>query len=75
MNDRVTGSDGADVIYAGNGDDIIYGNAGDDILYGEAGAYIFHYTRGDGNDIIADFDELDAIEYHGYSDAEKNLFS
>ena len=83
-NDRVTGSDGtdtlyggdgADIIYAGTGDDIIYGNAGDDILYGEAGADTFHYTRGDGNDLLADFDQSDVIEYHGYSEAEKSLFS
>ena len=83
-NDRVTGSDGtdtlyggdgADIIYAGTGDDIIYGNAGDDILYGVAGADTFHYTRGDGNDLLADFDQSDVIEYHGYSDAEKSLFS
>ena len=73
--DTIYGGSGADIIYAGDGNDIIFGNAGDDILYGEAGSDTFHYTRGDGNDILADFYESDLIEYHGYSDAEKSRFT
>ncbi|NDD67716.1 calcium-binding protein, partial [bacterium] len=63
-NDIIKGGDGNDIIYSGAGDDIISGGKGDDnISYnnsyvGNPGNDTYLYSKGDGNDIIAE----------GYSD-------
>jgi Ca2+-binding RTX toxin-like protein len=76
-NDRITGSDGANVIDAGAGDDEINGGAdddhltgglGSDALYGGPGADIFYFGPFDGiegrEDSIHDFEVgLDKIAY------------
>jgi len=54
-NDVVHGGWGADSISAGAGNDQIYGDAGNDILRGDAGADRFHFTAGNGNDKVLDF--------------------
>jgi len=52
----ITGTSGANTIDGGAGDDVIKGGAGNDRLKGENGADIFEFSKGDGIDIIDDFD-------------------
>lgn len=52
----ITGTSGANIIDGGAGDDVIKGGAGDDRLKGGSGADIFEFSKGDGIDIIDDFD-------------------
>ena len=50
-NDRVSGSDQADIVYSGDGDDRVKGGKGDDRLYGgEGGDYL---EAGDGRDVLS----------------------
>ena len=73
--DTLHGGQGDDRIEAGAGDDTLYGGQGDDMLTGGAGSDTFSYTKGDGNDIITDFDAgTDTVEYTGYSDHQKTQF-
>ena len=52
----ITGTAGDNIIDGGAGDDVIKGGAGDDRLKGGSGADIFEFSKGDGIDIIDDFD-------------------
>ena len=61
-NDILNGGKGNDVIYGDSGNDTITGGAGADNLYGGAGADVFVYTKGDGNDVIADYEVGDIIK-------------
>jgi Ca2+-binding RTX toxin-like protein len=63
-NDRIQGNDGDDWLLGGQdndtligglGNDAIFGNLGDDLLTGGDGSDFFGFRSGDGNDIIADF--------------------
>ncbi len=54
--DTVYGGDGNDVINAGSGNDIIIGGEGDDVLSGSYGSDTYLYNRGDGKDIIREYD-------------------
>lgn len=63
-NDLIYGNEGHDILYGGGGNDRLYGGGGDDILvggsgndmlYGNHGSDLFVFRRGDGTDIIMDF--------------------
>ncbi len=55
-NDIFSGNAGNDTINSGKGNDVIYGGVGDDQLNGGAGSDDYHFSRGDGNDTIEDYD-------------------
>ncbi len=55
-NDTVYGEAGSDKIYAGDGEDVLEGGTGDDYLNGGYGADTYVFRRGDGADIIEDYD-------------------
>ena len=69
-NDFIWGGSGADVLNGGNGTDFLDGGggAGTDTLYGGAGADRFHFDRGEGDDVVKDFENnVDTIEFDGFS--------
>jgi len=47
---------GTDYVYGSSGDDILQGLGGDDRLMGNAGNDIYLFNKGDGQDVIADYD-------------------
>ncbi len=55
-NDTIYGGDGNDVINANSGNDIIIGGKGNDILNGSYGSDTYIFNRGDGKDIIREYD-------------------
>ena len=55
-NDTIYGESGNDTLYGGNGDDVLIGGVGDDYLSGDAGTDIYIHSRGDGNDVINNYD-------------------
>jgi Ca2+-binding RTX toxin-like protein len=57
-NDKLFGGKGHDVLNGGAGKDILRGNKGDDTLDGGAGADKFIFSRGDGSDLIDNFNAL-----------------
>ena len=62
----ITGTTGANTIDGGAGDDLIKGGAGNDRLKGGSGADIFEFSKGDGIDIIDDFDpSTDTLRING----------
>ncbi len=61
-NDDLDGGGGRDILAGGTGDDTLSGGRGNDDLSGASGADVFHFDRGDGRDIIRDFDpDMDLI--------------
>ncbi|HVV93027.1 MAG TPA: calcium-binding protein [Hyphomicrobiales bacterium] len=56
-NDRLFGDAGNDTIRGGFGDDTISGGKGDDTLSGGAGANVFVFAKGDGKDVVTDFQD------------------
>ena len=69
--DTLLGGKGKDTLTGGAGDDILTGGKGNDSLAGGSGDDIFVYTKGDGNDVIADYAEGDKISIK--SDTVKNF--
>ncbi|MDB6453266.1 family 16 glycosylhydrolase [Falsirhodobacter sp. 20TX0035] len=63
----LSGLAGADTLDGGGGYDMLIGGLGNDVLTGGKGADTFHFTKGDGHDIITDFDTSDVIEIAGHS--------
>ena len=57
-NDTVYGGKGNDDIRTDSGDDILDGGTGNDFLYGSTGSDTYIYRRGDGNDVVYDFESL-----------------
>ena len=55
-NDQLTGADGAESLYGGAGDDVLLGGAGADSLYGNQGSDTYQLARGDGADLVKDYD-------------------
>ena len=43
------------MIHGGSGDDTLYGGAGDDVLIGGSGNDTYMFARGDGRDLIQDY--------------------
>lgn len=63
----VQGTSGAETLYGSNAVDRIFGHAGADVLRGEAGFDNYHWSRGDGNDVIIDYGnaaELGELQLH-----------
>ncbi len=70
-NDTLWGDSGSDTLYGGQGNDwlnggsetdVLLGDRGDDTLTGSAGGDRFDFRRGDGSDIVTDFqDGIDII--------------
>ena len=56
---EITGNSKANVIIAGDEDSTLNGGKGNDTLIGGAGEDIFVYKKGEGNDLIRDYDEDD----------------
>jgi Ca2+-binding RTX toxin-like protein len=56
-NDILDGGSGDDYLKGGAGDDLMAGGTGEDILDGGVGNDVYLYSRGDGTDYIADYDE------------------
>jgi len=55
--DYLVGGAGLDVLNGGTGDDTIEGGRGLDVLTGGAGADYFIFSRGDGPDLLTDFQQ------------------
>lgn len=55
-NDALMGAGGNDRVQGRDGNDLIQGGTGNDILAGGAGIDIFRFGRGDGSDVIQDFE-------------------
>jgi Ca2+-binding RTX toxin-like protein len=64
-NDRITGSDGADILIGGAGNDQIEGGRGNDIMFGGAGNDDFTWDPGDGSDVIEGQGGHDTLEFDG----------
>jgi Ca2+-binding RTX toxin-like protein len=65
--DAMTGGAGADRLFGGAGDDRLEGGRGPDRLVGGPGADLFAFHRGDGHDVIADFElGADRVRLEGY---------
>ncbi len=58
-NDTIYGEDGDDVIYGESGDDILIGGKGNDILVGGNGNDTYIFNKGDGEDLVWDYEEGD----------------
>ncbi|MEB8389325.1 calcium-binding protein [Rhodobacteraceae bacterium KMM 6894] len=68
--DSLYGGDGADTMRGGSGADRFDGGGGSgtDLLYGDSGADTFHFDRGEGDDVIKDFENnIDLIEFDNFS--------
>ena len=55
-NDKVYGSKGSNVLNGGTGDDLLVGGKGNDRLIGGKGKDIFKLSKGEGYDLIQDFE-------------------
>ena len=56
--DLLEGGRGRDFLDGSNGADTLVGGKGNDVLTGGGGLDVFEFTRGDGRDVITDFDQL-----------------
>ncbi|MCZ4352470.1 calcium-binding protein [Roseovarius aestuarii] len=68
--DSLYGGSGADTMRGGSGDDYLDGGGGSgtDLLYGNSGADEFHFDRGEGDDVIKDFENnIDVIAFDNFS--------
>ena len=60
--DKIFGGEGSDWLYGENGEDHLYGELGDDMLRGGFGDDTYHYSRGDGNDVIYNSHGQDTLD-------------
>ena len=66
--DYLTGGAGVDNLSGGAGNDTLEGGAGWDVLAGGSGADHFVFHRGDGPDVITDFQQgIDKISLNGFT--------
>ncbi|HWW25010.1 MAG TPA: M10 family metallopeptidase C-terminal domain-containing protein, partial [Caulobacter sp.] len=69
--DLLIGAEGADQLDGGDGGDMLSGDQGADTLAGGAGSDVFLFLKGDGQDVITDFntaeDKIDLSDKDGYS--------
>ena len=59
--DSLWGRSGDDKLYGGSGEDRFDGGHGADQLWGGSGDDIFHFDRGEGDDIVKDFKNNDDV--------------
>ena len=71
-NDRIFGSQGADVVLGGDGDDFVFGDNGNDVAFLGDGDDLFQWDPGDGNDTIEGQDGVDEMLFNG-SNASENI--
>jgi Ca2+-binding RTX toxin-like protein len=71
-NDRIFGSQGADVFLGGAGNDFVFGDNGADVAFLGAGDDVFQWDPGDGNDTIEGQDGVDEMLFFG-SGASENI--
>ncbi|SDE39966.1 M10 family metallopeptidase C-terminal domain-containing protein [Kordiimonas lacus] len=63
--DLLWGNEVDNMLDGGAGDDVLRGFEGDDLLFGGSGADTFTFVDGDGDDVIADFEDgVDLIELY-----------
>ena len=61
--DYLDGGEGEDVLDGGAGDDILVGSRGNDKIDGGPGSDVILYSRGDGADVVTNFDSGDRIQW------------
>ena len=65
---EIRGGAGDDTLHGAGGADVLAGGAGEDTLAGGAGGDRFQFVRGDGDDVVTDFDPAqDHIEVWGFA--------
>ena len=64
-NDRILGSNGADVLLGGDGNDFIDGQQGADVAFLGAGDDVFQWDPGDGSDMVEGQDGNDTMLFNG----------
>jgi Ca2+-binding RTX toxin-like protein len=69
-NDRLFGSQGADVMIGGDGDDFLFGDNGNDLALMGAGHDVFQWDPGDGNDTLEGQDGIDKMLFFGSNASE-----
>ena len=69
-NDRMFGSQGADVFLGGTGSDFVFGDNGDDVAFLGAGNDRFQWDPGDGSDTVEGQDGTDELLFNGAGAAE-----
>lgn len=67
--DTLIGGVGVDQLFGDEGSDLLAGGGGNDVLMGGEGRDTFHFTSGDGRDVIKDFDAAggEVIRITGYT--------
>ncbi|CAG2147354.1 hypothetical protein LMG19282_03139 [Cupriavidus campinensis] len=67
LDDVLDGGAGIDSLSGGNGNDVLIGGTGNDTLNGGAGNDVYRFSRGDGADIVNDYDNaagnLDTLHF------------
>ncbi|MFJ4375085.1 calcium-binding protein [Pseudomonas japonica] len=77
-NDTLSGGAGNDELYGGEGADTLEGGAGNDYLDGDRGSDLYRFGRGDGQDVIRDFDyqpNTDVLQFGADITADQLWFS
>jgi Ca2+-binding RTX toxin-like protein len=69
-NDRIFGSNGADLLIGGAGNDFIDGQQGNDTAFLGAGNDVFQWDPGDGSDIVEGQGGWDTLVFNGSNGAE-----
>ena len=60
-NDEIFGGKGNDKLFGKEGSDSLWGGVGDDTLDGGEGYDVFIYSKGDGNDVINNYESIDTV--------------
>ena len=61
-NDTLSGGRGKDILHGGEDSDILWGGKGNDTLWGDDGFDTFIFCAGEGNDVIADYEEGELLQ-------------
>jgi Ca2+-binding RTX toxin-like protein len=70
-NDRILGSNGADLLLGGDGNDFIDGQQGNDTALLGAGDDVFQWDPGDGSDVVEGQDGTDTMLFNGSAANER----